>query len=102
MKTKGRFNMTNNFKVEILEPNNPIDHVKFAIKEYINGESFFTKPEDLKNGIFRELDFWDEHHTYFSDEIEAARQYFNEFLGKQGKLLQEYRVPGRQQDDEVR
>lgn len=94
--------MTNNFKVEILEPNNPIDHVKFAIREYINGESFFTKPEDLKNGIFRELDFWDEHHTYFSDEIEAARQYFNEFLGKQWKLLQEYRVPGRQQDDEVR
>ena len=94
--------MTNNFKVEILEPNNPIDHVKFAIREYINGESFFTKPEDLKNGIFRELDFWDEHHTYFSDEIEAARQYFNEFLGKQGKLLQEYRVPGRQQDNEVR
>ena len=94
--------MTNNFKVEILEPNNPIDHVKFTIREYINGESFFTKPEDLKNGIFRELDFWDEHHTYFSDEIEAARQYFNEFLGKQGKLLQEYRVPGRQQDDEVR
>ena len=94
--------MTNNFKVEILEPNNPIDHVKFAIREYINGESFFTKPEDLKNGIFRELDFWDEHHTYFSDEIEAARKYFEEFWEKQGKLLQEYRVPGRQQDDEVR
>ena len=93
MKTKGRFNMTNNFKVEILEPNNPIDHVKFAIREYINGESFFTKPEDLKNGIFRELDFWEQQHTYFSDEIETAKQYFTEFWEKQEGLLQKYRVP---------
>ena len=92
--------MTNNFKVEILEPNNPIDHVKFAIREYIYGESFFTKPEDLKNGIFRELDFWDEHHTYFSDEIETAKQYFTEFWEKQEGLLQKYRVPSRQREDD--
>ena len=92
--------MINKFKAENSKPETPIDYVENAIKEYIDGKSFYTEPEALKNGIFRELDFWDEHHTYFSDEIEAARKYFNEFWEKQGGLLQKYQVPSRQRNDD--
>ena len=94
--------MTNNFKVEILEPKTPTDYVEGAIKEYEEGRSIFRDLDAFKRGVLLELDFWEEHHKFFSDEIDAARKYFEEFWKKQGKLLQEYRVPGRQQDDEVR
>ena len=92
--------MTNEFKVEDLEPKTPTDYVENAIREYNEGKSIFIDFDSLKKGVLLELDFWDEHHTYFFNEIEAARQYFNEFLEKQGGLLQKYQVPRRERKDD--
>ena len=92
--------MTNEFKVEDLEPKTPTDYVEDAIREYNEGKSIFKDLDSFKKGELRELNFWEEHHIFFSDEIEAARQYFNEFLGKQDGHLQENRVPSRKRNDD--
>ena len=92
--------MTNKSNVEELEPETTISYVKKAIKDYIYGESVYINVEAFKRGINLVFDSWVQQHTYFFNEIEAARQYFNEFLEKQGGLLQKYQVPSRRRDDD--
>lgn len=92
--------MTNEFKVEDLEPKTPTDYVENAIREYNEGKSIFIDFDSLKKGVLLELDFWEVHHKFFSDEIDAARQYFTKLLEKQGGLLQKYQVPSRRRNDD--
>ena len=92
--------MTNKSNVNESEPETTISYVEKVIMDYIYGKSVYINIDALKRGMGLVFDSWTQQHTYFFNEIEAARQYFNEFLEKQGGLLQKYQVPRRERNDD--